>query len=176
MTRLESRFLVARTRVMLRKMVTRLESRFSQNDSTRVTTNDSSLNYFYKISEFLMDKPTSFACNEMSIFSVMIKIGANFLFCLSSRSALHCKDQVSPTWTEGDLRLFFHWRVSRAHYIDTLSCFNVVRLLVTLVGTRNSNRPTDMCKFKSSQKDESNPLADPSKDFTVYREFQYCWC
>jgi len=31
------------TRVMLRKMVTRLESRFSQNDSTRVTVSDSRL-------------------------------------------------------------------------------------------------------------------------------------
>jgi len=31
------------TRVTLRKMVTRLESRFSRNDSTRVTTNDSRL-------------------------------------------------------------------------------------------------------------------------------------
>jgi len=31
------------TRVTLRKMVTRLESRFLQNDSTRVTVNDSRL-------------------------------------------------------------------------------------------------------------------------------------
>jgi len=47
------------TRVTLRKMVIRLESRFSQNDSTRVTVNDSSQSHFYKISEFLMYKPSS---------------------------------------------------------------------------------------------------------------------
>jgi len=56
------------TRVTLKKMVTRLESHFSQNDSTRVTVNHSSQSHFYKISEFLMDKPSSFAHKEMRIF------------------------------------------------------------------------------------------------------------
>ena len=46
--------------------------------------------------------------------SVMIKIGANFLFCLSSRSMLHFKDCVFPTCMEVDLRLCFHWDVSKA--------------------------------------------------------------
>jgi len=33
--------------------------------------------------------------NILAFFaSVMIKIGANFLFCLSSRSMLHFKDQA----------------------------------------------------------------------------------
>jgi len=37
-----------------------------------------------------LDKPSSFAHKEMSIFvSVIIKIGGNFLFCLSSRAMLH---------------------------------------------------------------------------------------
>jgi len=31
-------------------------------------------------------------------------------------------------------------------------------LLITFVGTRILNRPTDMCKFKSSQKDKSRPV------------------
>jgi len=31
-------------------------------------------------------------------------------------------------------------------------------LFVTFVGTRNLNRRTDMCKFKSSQKDKSRPV------------------
>ena len=31
----------------------------------------------------------------------MIKIGANFLFCLSSCAMLHFKDQVSPTLRRG---------------------------------------------------------------------------
>jgi len=53
-----------------------------------------------------MDKPSPFAHKEISIFaSVMIKIGANFMFCLSSRAMLHFKDQVSPTCIEEDLGL-----------------------------------------------------------------------
>jgi len=55
----------------------------------------------------------------------MIKIGAYFLFCLSSSAMLHFKD-VCPPCVEVDLRLFFHWRVSRTQYIDTLTWFNVV--------------------------------------------------
>jgi len=51
---------------------TRLESRFSQNDSNRLEsqsmTRDSSQCHFYKISEILMDKLTSFAYKEMRIF------------------------------------------------------------------------------------------------------------
>jgi len=67
--------------------MTRLESQSK--------TGDSSQSHFYKISEFLIDKPTSCALKEMSIFaSVMIKIGANFLFCLASRSMPHFKDQA----------------------------------------------------------------------------------
>jgi len=31
-------------------------------------------------------------------------------------------------------------------------------LLVTFVGTRNFNKPTDLCKLKSSQKDISRPV------------------
>ena len=94
---------------------------------TRVTLSESSQSPFYKISEFLMGKPSSFPYKEMSIFaSVMIKIVGNFLFCLSSRDMLHFKDQVSPTCVEGDLRLCFHWGVSMAQYIDTLSWINVV--------------------------------------------------
>jgi len=53
----------------------------------------------------------------------MITIGANFLFWLYIRVTLHLKDQVSPTCVEGDLRLCFHWGVSKAQYIDTLSWF-----------------------------------------------------
>jgi len=44
-------------------------------------TRDSSQSHFYKIAEFLMDTPSSFAHKEMRIFaSVMIKIGGHFLF------------------------------------------------------------------------------------------------
>jgi len=39
-------------------------------------------------------------------------------------------------------------KMTRAHHC----------LLVTFVGTRNLNRLTDMCKFKSSPKDKSRPV------------------
>ena len=47
------------TPVTLRTMVTRLQSHFSQNDSTRVTINDARLE---SESEPLMDKPIQFVC------------------------------------------------------------------------------------------------------------------
>jgi len=58
--------------------------------------------------------------------SVMIKTGVYFLFCLSSCAMLHFKDQVSTTCIKEDLRLCFHWGVSRAQYIDTLSWFKAL--------------------------------------------------
>jgi len=71
--------------------------------------------------------PVRLHTKKWAVFaSMMIKIGGNFLFCLSSRTMLHFMDQVSPTWIEGELRFCFHWGVSRAQYIDTLSWFNVV--------------------------------------------------
>ena len=100
------------TGVMLKKMVTWLESRFSHNNSTRVTVNDSS--HFYKISECLMDKPSSFAHKEMRNFCFSDdQDWGNFLSWLSSCGMLHFKDQVSLTCVEADLRLCFHWGVSR---------------------------------------------------------------
>jgi len=42
--------------------------------------------------------------------SVMIKLGANFVFWLSSCSVLSLKDQLSPTCTEVDLTLWFWLR------------------------------------------------------------------
>jgi len=89
-------------------MVTRLESRFSQNDSTRVTVNDSSQSHFYKFSELLMNPLHLHTKKGAFSPSAMIKIGSNFLLCLSSCAMLHFKDQVSPTCTEADLRLCFH--------------------------------------------------------------------
>jgi len=82
---------------------------------------------FTKSLEFLMDKPSSFAYKEMGIFaSVMIKNGANFLFCLSSRAMLLFQDLVSQNSIGVDLKLCFHLGVSRAQYIDNLLWFNVV--------------------------------------------------
>jgi len=131
MTRLESRILVTWTRLMSRWDKWWLDSshvfhRMNRLESQSMTE-DSSQSHFYKISEFLMNKPSSFAQKKWAFFaSVMIKIGANFLFCLSGHAILHFNEQVSPTCTEEDLTLCFHWGVSRAQYIDTLSWFNVV--------------------------------------------------
>ena len=77
------------TRVTLTTMVTRLESSHVLSRMTRVesqsVTRDSSQSNFYKVSESLMDKPSLFERNEVSFCpSVMIKIGAYFLFWLSS--------------------------------------------------------------------------------------------
>jgi len=100
------------TRVTLKKIVTRLESlfhRMTRIDSSHSQWLETRVSHFYKISEFLMDKPSSFAHKEWALFaSVIIKIGGNFLFCLSSRAMLHIKGQASPTCAEGDLRLCFH--------------------------------------------------------------------
>jgi len=95
------------TRVMWRTIVTRLESRFSQNDSNRVTINDSSQSHFYKISEPLMDKPIFWHKKWAFFASVLIKTDANLLFWLSRRVMLHFKDQVFPTSTEVELQLCF---------------------------------------------------------------------
>ena len=102
------------TRLELRNMVTRLESRFSQNDSTRVTVNDSRLEtrvrviFTISLSSWWTN-PVRLHTKKWAFYaSVMIKIGANFLFCLSSCAMLHFKDQVSPPCVEVDRRLCFH--------------------------------------------------------------------
>ena len=80
--------------------LTRLESCFSQNDSTRVRV------IFTKFLSSWWTNPVRSHTKKWAFFaSVMIKIDRNFLFCLSSRAMLHFKDQVSPTSIEGDLRL-----------------------------------------------------------------------
>jgi len=78
-------------------------------------TRDSSQIHFYKVSEFLMDKLSSFAHKEMSIFCFSDdEDWRKFLFCLSNRAMLHFKDQVSPNCIEGDLRLCFSLRAQQA--------------------------------------------------------------
>jgi len=112
-TRLESWFVVTRTR---------LESRWEKWwPKTRVRVLFTiSLSSWWTNSVRLHTKKWAFYA------SVMINIGANFLFCLFSCAMLHFKDQVSPPCVEVDLRLCFHWEVGRAQYIGTLSWFNVV--------------------------------------------------
>jgi len=130
------------TRVTLRKKVTRLDSshvfhRMARLESQSMTR-DLSQSHFYKFSEFLIDKPTSCALEKWAFFaSVVIKIGANFQFCLSNCSMLHFKDQTPQlaqrlTWdfsfTEGSAR----------HNISTLyrglmQYLNIVILAVGLI-------------------------------------------
>jgi len=52
----------------------------------------------------------------------------------------------------------------------------LIRLLVTFVGTRNLNRPTDMCKFKSSQKEKSTPFGRFLESFYSESRAFDCWC
>ena len=71
--------------------------------------------HFYKIS-LVPDGQTQFVCtqrNEEFLLEWWSRSGGNFLFCLSGRAILHFKNQVSPICAEGDLRLCFHWGVSR---------------------------------------------------------------
>jgi len=52
----------------------------------------------------------------------------------------------------------------------------LIRLLVTFVGARNFNKPTDLCKFKSSQKDLSRPLGRFLEIFYSKSRGFDCWC
>ena len=135
MTRLESRFLVT---------LTRIESRWERwwLDSCRFTFFtewlDSSHDHwletrvrviFAKSQSFSLTNPVCLHTKKWSFFGpVMIKIGANFLFWLSSRVMLYLKGQIFITCTEVDLRFAFHWGARRAQYrpIDTLSWSNQV--------------------------------------------------
>jgi len=80
MTRLESPFLVTRTRLDSSHVFHRMTRLESQS-----ITRDSSQSHFYKSSEFPMCKPCLFAHKEISIFC--FRDGQdwwNFLFCMSS--------------------------------------------------------------------------------------------
>jgi len=109
---------------------TRLVLRFSQNDSSRVTVSDSRLeSESFLQNLWVPDGQTQFACtqrNEHFLLLWLSRLAEIFCFDLFSRAMLHFKDRVSPTCIEGDLRLCFHWGVSRAQYIDALSWFKVV--------------------------------------------------
>ena len=123
MTRLEPQFLVT---------LTRLESRWGRwwLDSShvfhRMTRLDSSHNQwlearvriiFAKSQSLWSTNPVCLHTKKWSLFGpVMIKIGANFLFWLSSRVILYPKGQVFITCTEVDLRFAFHWGARRAQY------------------------------------------------------------
>jgi len=78
-------------------------------DSIRVTINDLRLeSESFLQNLWASDEQTQFVCtqrNEHFFSSVMFKIGANFLFWLSRHALLYFKDQLSPTYTEADLRL-----------------------------------------------------------------------
>jgi len=97
------------TRVTLRKMVTdsTLFTFLTEwLDSTRVTIYDSTVESESFLQSRWWTNPVGLYTKKWSFFaSVMLKIGANFLFWLSSRAMLPCKNQVSPTCTEVDLWL-----------------------------------------------------------------------
>ena len=128
MNRLESRFLVNWTRLVSRGEKWWLDSShvFSKIDWNRFES-QSSQNYFFKISEFLMDKPATFPHKELNIFWLSDdQDWWKFSACLSSRVMLYFKDQVSPTWKEEDLRLCFHWGVSATQYNEFMPSLCIV--------------------------------------------------
>jgi len=93
-----------------------LESRFSQNDSNRIEsqwmTRDSSQSHLSKSLSSWWTNPVRLHTKKWWFFA-SVMIGGNFLFWLSSCAMLHFEDQVFPTCVEADLRLCFHWGVSR---------------------------------------------------------------
>jgi len=110
-------------------MVTRLESRFSQNDSTRVTLNDSRLeSESFSQNLWVPDGQTQFVCiqrNEHFLLQRWSRLAE--IFCFACLVVLRCILRIKcPQLAEGDLTLCFHWGVSRAQYIGNLSWFNAV--------------------------------------------------
>jgi len=119
------------TRVTLRKMVNGLESRFSQNGSTRYESQsmtwDSSQSHFYKIFEPLMNKPSSFAHKEMSIFFLQWCSRLVQIFCFDCLDMLCYILRINcPQLTQRQTWDYFHWGVSRAQYLDNLSWFHAL--------------------------------------------------
>jgi len=91
-------------RVTLRKMVTLLDPSHVFN---RMSWLDSESQSMTRVRVILTKSLSPWWTNPVGLYtkkwafsaSMMIKIGVNFLFCLSSRATLHFKDQVSPTCT-----------------------------------------------------------------------------
>ena len=111
------------TRVTLRKIRTRVTFFTKWLESTRVRA------IFAKSQSLWSTNPVCLHTMKWSFFGpVMIKIGENFLFWLSSRVMLYPKGQVMITCTKVDLRFAFHWEARRAQYrpIDTSSWSNQV--------------------------------------------------
>ena len=95
--------------------MTRLESRFLPNDSTRVTINDSGQSHFYKISKHLIDKPSSFAHKQMRFFEnedlffrrhmVHSKAGLKSM-CCDRKSRAACA-QSFAAWQQATTEIMF---------------------------------------------------------------------
>ena len=84
---------------------------------------------FAKFQSLWSTNPVCLHTKKWSFFGPgMIKIGATFLFWLSSPVILYPKGQVFITCTEVDLRFAFNWGARRAQYrpIDTSSWSNQV--------------------------------------------------
>ena len=131
------------TRVTLRKMVTRLDSSHVFHKMTRLESQSIKLFetrvrvIFAKSQSLWLTNPVCLHTKKWSFFSpVMITIGANFLFWLSSRVMLYPEGQVFITCTEVDLRFAFHWGSRRVQYrpIDTSSWSRYLHIVIKAVG------------------------------------------
>jgi len=123
MTRLESRFLVTRTRITLRKMVTRLDSCHASHRMARLESEPYLQNFWAS------DGQIQFVCtqrNEHFLLQWWSRLAQFFYFdCLVV--ICYLKDQVFPTCKEIYLRLAFQWGTSRAQCTVLIPyCGNVV--------------------------------------------------
>jgi len=135
MTRLESWFVVTRTQLESRWEKWWFDSSHVFHKMTRLESQSMTrIRVIFTISlSSWWTNPVRLHTKKWAFFaSMMIKIGANFLFCLSSFAMLHFKDQVSPPCVEVDLWLCFHGEVSRAQCIDTLSWY--LHIVIMAVG------------------------------------------
>jgi len=111
------------TWVTLSKIATRLESRFSQNDSIE----SQSMTESFLLNFWAYGRQTQLVCTQWSFFaSVMFKIGAKCLFWLSSCAVLPFKNEVFHLEQNYAWDFAFHCWANWAQYTDILSKFNAV--------------------------------------------------
>ena len=184
MTRLKSRFWwLDSSRVMLRKIISRLDSSHVFHRMTRI---DSSHNQwletrvrviFAKSQSLWSTTPVCLHAKKWSFFGpVMIKNGANFLFWLSSCAILYPKGQVFITCAEVDLRFAFHWGARRVQYrpTDTSSWSNQV-FAYRDNGSRSHTVTLSLFQIKWFRYFNTNPMQKYTAQYNAYPNYCHCY-
>ena len=121
---------------------------------------------FAKFQSLWSTNPVCLHTKKWSFFGPgMIKIGATFLFWLSSPVILYPKGQVFITCTEVDLRFAFHWGGRRAHPIRYLHIMAVGHILLLWVFSRWS----DLSYLNT------NPMQKYTAQYNSYRNSCHCY-